>query len=87
MVLMLQKMMNTLPQDLDESPNIGIIIENFKIACLEYVDDVSTFALGFEQQKRTLKAINEFAIKHKLEWGVDKFKVMEIGSKKGKKVN
>ena len=87
MVPMFSKMMDTLPEDLDESPNIGIIIENLKIACLEYVDDVSTFALGCEQQKRTLEAVNEFAIKHKLEWGVDKCKVMEIGSKKGKKVN
>ena len=85
MVPMFSKMMDTLSEDLDESQNIGVIIENLKIACLEYVDDVSTFAVGREQQILTLKAVDEFAIKHKLEWGVDKCKVMEIGSKKGKK--
>ena len=85
MVPMFSKMMDTLSEDLDESPNIGIIIEKLKIACLEYVDDVSTFAIGYEQQILTLKAVNEFAVKHKLEWGADKCKVMEIGSKKGKK--
>merc|ERR1739838_785176 len=33
-------------------------------------------------QELTLKAVNEFALRHQLEWGEDKCKVMEIGSHK-----
>ena len=32
----------------------------------------------------TLREITEFAVKHQLEWGVEKCKVMEIGSHKEK---
>ena len=63
MVPLLPKMKDTLSAELDESPNIGIIIEKLKITCLEYVDDVSTFVIGCEQQILTLKAVNEFAVK------------------------
>ena len=48
------------------------------------MDDVATFAVGHRQQNKTLNALNEFAIKRKLEWGVEKCKVMEIGSGKKK---
>ena len=46
------------------------------------VDDAITFAEGYNQQEMTLKEVHEFALKHKLEWGEEKCKIMEIGSHK-----
>ena len=36
-------------------------------------------------KKKTLEKINEFSVKHQLEWGEDKCKVMEIGKHKEKR--
>ena len=80
MVPMFAKMMDTLPEELENQAGIGIMVENLKLCCLEYVDDVVTLAIGYDQQETTLQAVNEFAIKRQLEWGVDKCKVMEIGT-------
>ena len=55
------------------------INEELSIGCLEWVDDVISFAESHDQQLRTLDFINEFAVKHKLKWGPDKCKVMEVG--------
>ena len=56
-----------------------------KPACLAYVDDATTLAVGYVQQEKTLKDISKFAVKHKLEWGEQKCKVMEIGHHKERK--
>ena len=85
MVPMFSKMMDTLPEELVSNPDIGVKFGNSKIACLEYVDDADTFAIGHAQQEATLKAVNEFAIKRQLEWGTNKCQVMEIGTQKGKR--
>ena len=69
MVPMFAKMMDTLPEELENQAGIGIMVENLKLCCLEYVDDVVTLAIGYDQQETTLQAVNEFAIKRQLEWG------------------
>ena len=87
MVPMFAKMMDTLPEELSNQDSIGIKFGNLNLTCLEYVDDVSTLAIGYKQQQLTLKAVNDFAIKRQLEWGVNKCKVMEIGTHKERKKN
>ena len=50
------------------------------------MDDVLSLAEGYPQQ-HTLDFINEFAIKHQLEWSAKKTQVMEIGLHKEEKSN
>ena len=85
MVPMFAKTMDTAAEELEEATNIGIKIGNQNIPALIFMDDVSSMAEGYEQQERTLQAINEFGMKHKVEWGQDKCKVMEVGTHKEKK--
>ena len=82
MVPMFAKMMDTLSEELENQEDIGIVVGNLRLCCLEYVDDVGTLAIGYDQQEKTLQAVNDFAIKRQLEWGVEKCKVMEIGTHK-----
>ena len=85
MVPMFAKMMDMLTSELTCDDNLGIDMDGLKINCMEYVDDVVTLAIGYEQQQLTLDATNEFAVKRQLEWGEDKCKVMEIGKHREKK--
>ena len=75
MVPLFAKMMDTLPEDLEMDHEMGVTIEDLSISCLEYMDDVNTFAIGYRQQELTLAALNEFALKHQLKWGAEKCKV------------
>ena len=84
MVPMFAKMMDMLTSELADINNLGIDVEGVKINCMEYVDDVITLAIGYEQQQQTLNATNEFAVKRQLEWSEEKCKVMEIGKHKEK---
>ena len=77
--------MDTLSEHLSEDPGIGITLGDMHITCLEYIDDVNTFSIGYKQQESTLQAMNNFAFKRQLEWGESKCKVMEIGKHKEKK--
>ena len=47
-----------------------------KIHALLFMDD----AEGYEQEKRTPKTANELCIKHQIDWGNDKCKVMDEGT-------
>ena len=85
MVPMFAKMMDMLTNELTCDDSLGINVEGLQMSCMEYVDDVITFAIGYQQQQLTLNATNEFAVKRQLEWGEDKCKVMEIGKHKEKK--
>ena len=84
MVSLFAKMMDTLASDMMEK-NMGITIGDTKIPSLLFVDDNVSFAEGYEQQEETLNTVNEFAIKHKLEWGAPKCKTMEVGTHKEQK--
>ena len=79
MVPLFSKMMDTLASDM-MSKDMGINVGNVRIPSLLFVDDNVSFAEGYKQQEETLKNVNEFAIKHKLEWGASKCKTMEIGN-------
>ena len=85
MVPFFAKMMDTLSEDLENDVELGITIDDLSIACMEYVDDVDSFAIGYKQQEKTLIAMNEFATKHQFEWASEKCKVMEIGGHKIKR--
>ena len=80
MVPMFAKTMDTLVEDMGADGNLGIDLNGTKIDALLFMDDVLSFAEGYEQQKRTLKAVKEFGTKHQIEWGNDKCKVMEAGT-------
>ena len=78
-------MMDCMTDDMNREDNLGIMIGPTKIPALLYVDDGAPLAEGYPQQERTLKCINEFGIKHKLEFQKTKCKVMEIGTHKERK--
>ena len=51
----------------------------FKIPALLWVDDVVTCTEDTSNQKNALEEIEDFAVKHKLEWGAHTYKVMRVG--------
>ena len=79
MTFLFAKLMDTLAEDLERAADLGISINNINLSALEWVDDVISFAESHNQQLRTLEFIDEFATKHKLKWGPEKCKVMEVG--------
>ena len=79
MVSLFAKMMDNLAEDLLENAKLGILVGEETIPAMLYMDDAVTYAEGYNQQKETLDSVNEFAVKHKLEWGSGKCKTMEIG--------
>ena len=82
MVPMFSKTMDTLAEDLGENTELGIQISTILLSSLIFMDDVMSFAEGRLQQQATLNAINEFATKHHIQWGIDKCKVLEVGVQK-----
>ena len=86
MVTMFAKMMDNLAEDINKK-ELGVRIGEQTIPALLYMDDATTFAEGYDQQEKTLNAAEEFAIKHKLEWGPEKCKTMEVGGHKAEKVS
>ena len=85
MVTLFAKMMDNLAEDMMQNEKLGIRIGKATIPAILYIDDAVTFAEGYPQQEETLENINEFAMKHKLEWGPEKCKTMEIGNHREKK--
>ena len=85
MPFLFAKMMDVLAEEMEEDEDLGCKVGDFDIGCLLWVDDVVTFAEGAVQQENTLEKIDDFAVKHKLEWGASKCKVMEVGNKKVKR--
>ena len=79
------KMMDTLSEELMLRHDIGIMLAETRLCCLEYVDDVGTLAIGYDQQERTLEAVNDFAIKDSLSGVLTNAKSWKLGDiKKGK---
>ena len=73
------KLMDLLQEESQDNNDMGVHFDILKLIFLIWVDDVLSFAEGEQQQNLTLQMVNEFAIKHKLKWGVEKCKVMQIG--------
>ena len=82
MVPMFAKTMDTLAEDMMEKKNLGIRLKENIIPALLFMDDVMTFAEGYNQQEQTLKAVTEFGVKHQIVWGESKCKVLECGTHK-----
>ena len=57
--------------------------------CLLFVNDNVSFAEGYDQQEVILDSVNEFAIKHKIEWGANKLRrwILEITRKRRRRGN
>ena len=87
MVTMFAGTMDNMAEDMMADRDLGIDIGEAKIPAMLYMDDATTFAEGEEQQEKALLNAYEFALKHKLEWGLDKCKTMEIGSHKEKRAS
>ena len=77
------KQMDTLSDDFiqQHKEQCVAIKENFRIGCLQWVDDVLSSTIGKKKQITVIKIINEFARKNKLEWGEEKCQVMQVGRK------
>ena len=73
------KMMDVLSEELQPSGMGFHLSESLSIAVLLWVDDVLSFATGETEQEEILKRVDEFARKHKLQWGQSKCNVMRIG--------
>ena len=76
------KMMDVLSEELQPSGMGFHLSESLRIAVLLWVDDVLSFATGESEQKEILKRVDEFARKHKLQWGQSKCNVMRVGPHK-----
>ena len=73
------KMMDVLSEELQPSGMGFQLSEALRIPVLLWVDDVLSFANGKCEQEEMLKKVDEFARKHKLQWGHAKCNVMRIG--------
>ena len=72
-------MMDTLAEEMMKK-NAGFqISETFRIPALLWVDDVLSCTEGETNQESTLNDVAEFAVKHRLQWGAAKCKVMRVG--------
>ena len=78
------KLMDSLADSLLKTTDFGAWINEVYIPALLFVDDVLSVAEGEDNQRKMLDKIADFATQHKMEWGVDKCKVMQVG--RGKNV-
>ena len=77
---MFSKLMDMISEYIKEN-KLGIkITEEIMIGVLLWVDDVITCVEGEQDLNEILKIMDTFAKDHKLKWGIEKCKVMPIGS-------
>ena len=76
------KLMDMLSEEFEAAGEGYKLTTEFIIAVLLWVDDVVSCADGIENQLKTLERINSFAKNHKLKWGQDKCRVLQIGKHK-----
>ena len=80
---MFSKLMDLLAEDVIDSKEGVKMAEDFVIGILLWIDDVVSCVEGPSAQREILNNTDRFAKTHKLKWGQDKCKIMEIGSKSG----
>ena len=73
------KMMDVLAEELQPSGMGFLLSEALQIVVLLWVDDVLSFAVGEKEQQEILKKVDEFATKHRLQWGHAKCNIMKVG--------
>ena len=76
---MFSKLMDMLQEEIEPTGEGFQLQQGLTIPYLLWVDDVVSCVEGQENQKRILKRVNEFGIKHKLKWGAAKCNVIKIG--------
>ena len=81
------KMMDVLAEELQPSGMGFHLSETLQIVVLLWVDDVLSFAIGEEEQCDILKKVDEFAKKHRLQWGHAKCNVMRVGTHSNRSIN
>ena len=64
-----------------EIPGAFELSDDLEIGCLEWVDDALTLTIGIENTNNVLNKVDEFAKVNKLQWGLEKCQVMQIGKK------
>ena len=82
MVPMYAKSMDRVAEEMEEQGGLGIQINNQSIPALIFMDDLVSLAEGYIQEAKTLEAVHNFGLKHRVEWGEEKCKVMEVGTHK-----
>ena len=78
---MFAKLMDLLAEEIIASGDGFRMNDEFIIGVLLWMDDVISSVDGYENQKKILAKIDQFARKHKLKWGQSKCKVMKIGKR------
>ena len=76
------KMMDILAESLMNEEKGFKLTQIFRIPVFLWVDDVVSCVEGKEEQKSILNDIDDFAVRHKLEWSGAKCKVMRVGRHK-----
>ena len=85
MCTLFSRMMDTLAEESMENDGLGIMVEGIKIPGLLWCDDVVSLAEGTAQEEETLNAVNEFAKRNKIKWGLNKCNVLEFGKNHSKR--
>ena len=73
------KLMDTLSEELQPTGMGYELANELLIVVLLWVDDVLTCAVGDDEQEQILKRIDDFAKRHRLQWGQAKCNVMRVG--------
>ena len=76
------KMMDVLAETTINMEKGFLMTTLFRIPILLWVDDVVSFAEGKLDQIEMLNIVDDFAVRHKLEWSTAKCKVMCVGTHK-----
>ena len=76
---MFAKTMDKLPEKLISDEKGFAVSPTFKIPALAWVDDLVSCVETDENQIEVMDEVDEFGVKHKLEWGAAKCKVMRVG--------
>ena len=76
---MFSKLMDMLQEEIEPTGEGFQLQHDLTIPYLLWVDDVVSCTEGKMNQKKILKRVNEFGVKHKLKWGADKCNVLKVG--------
>ncbi len=76
---MFGELMDILAEEINESGEGFKLTPDLTIGILLWVDDVVSCVDGAEDQEAILQKIDTFAKNHKLEWGQEKSKIMQVG--------
>ena len=79
MTTLFSKMTDSFEEEAQTNENLGITLNGKRLISFLWVDDVASIATEPHQQE-ALNFAHSFALKHKLEWGIEKCNVMQVGN-------